>query len=213
MNEAGFGVEGIADLFAATGETWVRDVGRRYIEQLTRVLEAPDGRWHRHFFRHDREVNPADDATRGMGWAMEGLTAAYRMGLGDHYLEKAVKMGRHLLEHQRADGSWGVQYTDRSAEQSADDKGTPLWSVLFYRMHTLTGDGQYLHAARAARDWTASQLYSGHDPDGVGGIPTTAPNGGIIYWPRYQLSCLYSVGFAAIAMEHELLAPRGAAHE
>ena len=205
MNEAGFGMEGIADLYLETREPWVLETGRKYIEQLIELFETPEGLWHRHFFRHDRAVNPADSATRGMGWAMEGLTAAYRMGLGDTYLEKARQMAEHLLAHQRTDGCWGVIFTDKPGSDAGDDdKGTPLWSVLFYRMYRLTGDERYLRSARAALSWCISQLSTGPDPDGVGGMPTTTPSGGVIYWPRYRVSCLYSVAFAAIAMEEEL---------
>lgn len=200
MNEAGFGMEGIADVYAETGDSRHQEIGRLYIRQLLDVLEAEDGLWHRNFFHHSGKVLKNDWMTRGLGWAMEGLTAAWRMGLGDVYLEKAVRMAARLLEHQRGDGSWGY-HLDRGPAPAnpVSEKGTALWSVLFLRLHRMTGDDAYREAALRALCWCRRNQYRGPDPDGSGGIPVASAYAGVNFRPHFRLSCLYTVSFAVLA--------------
>jgi hypothetical protein len=42
--------------------------------------------------------------TRGLGWAMEGLLANFRMDPGTKWLGKAQEMGDHLSRAQHEDG-------------------------------------------------------------------------------------------------------------
>ena len=47
VDEAGFGMEGLAEYFRITGDSEVRTIGRRYIDQILAKFERPDGLWDR----------------------------------------------------------------------------------------------------------------------------------------------------------------------
>lgn len=204
MDEAGFGMEGIAQLYLDTREPRWAAIGRKYIDQLIHHFEMPDGTWARNYFRHSRSVEPPFNLTRGMGWAMMGISSAARMGLGDQYLEKCGRMASVLQRYQNEDGSWWYRFSEADPVNGVAEKGTAVWTVMFYRLYSLTGDESYLRTARRGLSWLMNSQYRGEDPDGYGGIPVTGPMSGVAYRPFFEMSCQYTAGFLGIALLTEL---------
>jgi len=204
MDESGFAGEGLADTYLQTRDPKHRRIAQAFMERMLKHFERPDGLWERVYIRHSKYMRPFQGQTRGMGWAMEGLTAAYRMGLGDGYRERSRKLADFLLDHQQPNGAWSFFCTDPLEKNGPEEKGTALWSVLMYRFHDMTGETKYRDAARRALRWCIEQQYFGDDPDGWGGLPASTPAAGVVYRKFFELSCLYAVGFFALALLREI---------
>lgn len=204
MDEAGFGMEGIAELYLDTGDPRVAEIGRKYIDQLIRYFEMPDGTWARNYFRHSRTVEPPFDLTRGAGWAMMGISSAARMGLGEEYLEKCRRMASVLMKHQNEDGSWWYRFSEADPVNGIAEKGTAVWTVMFYRLYKMMGNTQYLETARKGLIWLINSQYKGTDRDGRGGVPVSGPMSGVSYRPFFRMACQYTAGFLGLALMEEL---------
>lgn len=204
MDEAGFGMEGIAELYLDTGDPRIAEIGRRYIDQLIRYFEMPDGTWARNYFRHSRTVEPPFDLTRGAGWAMMGISSAARMGLGEEYFEKCRRMASVLMNYQNEDGSWWYRFSEADPVNGIAEKGTAVWAVMFYRLYKMTGDAAYLETAGKALSWLIGNQYRGADRDGRGGVPVAGPMSGVSYRPFFRMACQYTAGFLGLALIEEL---------
>lgn len=204
VNEAGFGMEGIADLYQLTGDERYLKIGKVYIDQLIEYLENEDGLWDKNYFRHSQKVDKNDFLTRGMAWAMMGVTSAYRMSGEETYLEKSKVMAQSLMEHQLPDGSWAFYYNQGPEVYGVSEKGTAAWCYLFYRMYHMTQDKEYLDTARKALTWLINNQYYDSDIQGHGGIPARTPQSGVVSRAFYKLSCSYTVGFFSLALLEEL---------
>lgn len=204
MDEAGFGMEGIAELYLGTGDPRIAEIGRKYIDQLIRYFEMPDGTWARNYFRHSRLVEPPFDLTRGAGWAMMGISSAARMGLGEEYLEKCRRMASVLMKYQNEDGSWWYRFSEADPVNGIAEKGTAVWTVMFYRLYKMMGDTQYLETARKGLSWLINSQYKGADRDGRGGVPVSGPMSGVSYRPFFRMACQYTAGFLGLALMEEL---------
>jgi hypothetical protein len=204
MDESGFGMEGLADTFIETQSDDDKKVAETYLGQLLRHLERPDGLWERNYWRHSKTIQPFSANTRGMGWAMEAVTSAWRMGLGDEYLKKSKLMADFMLRNQHEDGCWSFVCTEPKESQGVSEKGTPLWSVLLYRLYDMCHEEQYLNGARKALRWCVRNQYFGGDTDGWGGLVGCSPASGVTYRKYFNLSCFYAVGFFALALLEEL---------
>ncbi|GHV47500.1 hypothetical protein AGMMS49546_37190 [Spirochaetia bacterium] len=204
MDEAGFGMEGIAELYLETKDEKHAAIGKKYIDQLITYLEMPDGTWGRNYHRHSRSVEPPQNQTRGAGWAMMGISSATRMGLGDEYLNKCNRMAEVLMKYQRDDGSWWYCFSEPNETHGVEEKGTAVWAVMFYRLYRLTGNTRYLETARKALNWLIRRQYLGEDSDGYGGIPVNGPMSGVVYRPYFKLACQYTAGFFGLALLEEL---------
>ncbi len=204
LDEAGFGAKGRAELFRLTGDNGLPGLIGRYMNPLRERLERPDGGWDRFWYVADSARTPTECMTRGLGWAMEGLLSSYTATGEEDYLDAAKRMAAELIRNQRADGGWTFMY-DRSVEEvGMSDKGTPLWSLLLYRLHAETGDAEHLKAARAALAWSRSHMRRGPNDEARGGIVGVTPQSGIAYRPWFRVCCTYSTAFAAQAIIHEL---------
>ncbi len=225
MDESGFGMEGFAEVHRVTGSEKYRDLGRRYLESLTRVLQRDDGLWDRTWHRKDpaREDDswpmrgpegvpirvPTNANTRGLAWAMMGLLAADRLLPDEGHLEAAVRMARHPQKAQHFDGHWNFLYDRPEAEVGISEKGTAIWSILFYRLHRKTGDPAHLEAARKALQWCLDNRYSEPgDPLAHAGIMGRSPASGVVYRRWFPLICTYTMSFYGNALIAELDAPR-----
>jgi hypothetical protein len=202
--EAGFGVEAFAELYRATRNEEVRAVGHRYIDGLIEKLEMPDGLWYRHWWRNTRERTPCEYKSRSLGWAEMGLQAAHRMSPERGYLERAVRLAEHFLAAQDESGAWGLLIDRPLGKTEVSAKGTALWSMLFYRLHRLTGDPRHLAAARRALRWLIDRQYTGPDPDGEGGVISCSAFSGVNYRRWFKLSCAYTSSFFGLAALEEL---------
>ena len=205
IDESGFGVEGLSALFAATGNRRYQQQADDYIKRHLAKLARPDGLWDRGW--HQRTgVMATKRMTRGLGWAMEGLLAAHQAVPEGGYLAQARRMADQMAKWQRPDGGW-VFIADQPVEKNGiSEKGTALWSLLYYRLYAATGEASYLATARKALAWCMNNQYQGPDLEARGGIigvtDHSAVGGGYRAW--YRVCCAYTSGFAALAAVEEL---------
>lgn len=205
IDESGFGVEGLRALYATTKEPRYKKQADDYMQQHLAKLTREDGLWERGWNRRTG-VMPTIRMTRGLGWAMEGLLAAHEAVPEGDYLKQAIRLADSMMKWQRADGSW-VFIADQTVERyGISEKGTALWSLLFYRLHRATGDARHLAAARQALSWCIANQYRGPDPEAHGGIvgmtEHSAVGAGHRAW--FKVACAYTTGFAALATIEEL---------
>lgn len=220
MDESGFGMEGFAEVFRATGDSKYQQVGREYLNSLVRVLGRDDGLWDRTWHRKDpaREDDswplpgpagkairvPSNANTRGLAWAMMGLLAAHRLLPDEGHLQAASRMAEHLIRAQRPEGHWTFLYNRPEDEVGIAEKGTAIWSLLLYRLYNETGDVRHLEAARKALGWCMKNRYTGPDALAAGGIIGLSPASGVVYRPWFRLICTYTMSFYGNALLAEL---------
>ena len=205
IDESGFGVEGLKALYECTGDRRYQKQADDYMKQHLAKLARADGLWERGWNRRTG-VMPTIRMTRGLGWAMEGLLAAHEAVPDGGYLAHARQMADQMAKWQRGDGSW-VFIADQPVERNGiSEKGTALWSLLYYRLYHATGDAGYLAVARRALSWCVANQYRGADPEARGGIvgmtEHSAVGAGHRAW--FRVSCAYTAGFAALAAIEEL---------
>ena len=205
IDESGFGVEGLSELFAVTGDRRYQQQADAYMKQHLAKLARSDGLWERGWNRKTG-VMPTIRMTRGLGWAMEGLLAADRAVPEGGYLAHARRMADQMAKWQRPDGSW-VFIADQSVEKNGiSEKGTALWSLLHYRLYHATGEASYLAVARKALSWCIANQYRGPDLEARGGIVGVTEHSAVGAGHRawFRVSCAYTSGFAALAAIEEL---------
>lgn len=203
VDESGFATEGVAELYAVTGDPRHRDIGLTYFDRVREKLERPDGIWNRGWNQKSGMMSAAF-ITRGMGWAMEGLLAAHRMKPDGGYLERAKTLAEHLMRWQQPDGSWSINADRPASVVGTAEKATALWSLLFYRLYHETRDPRHLAAARKALTWGVVNQYTGPDPEARGSVVGSAHDAGVGYRAWFPLSCTYTSAFFALAAMEEL---------
>jgi hypothetical protein len=206
LDETGWDPEGHEALYLATGEDIHRQIARTYMDKHMAKFQNENGLWNRSYDIARRQAYPPSHMTRGMGWAMEGLLAMNTVFPDTIYLDYARKMAEHLVTHQRPDGSW---YWVFDAEEGSDpavttEKGTPLWSFLFYRLYHATQDERYLVTARKALMWCLEHQYTGPDPEAIGGLVGRTNASMVGYRYFYDATCAYATGFFGLAILEEL---------
>ena len=204
IDESGFGTEGFAELYRVTGDTRYRDLSRKYLQQIVAKLERPDGLWDRSFVKTTGKSLATQRMTRGMGWAMEGLLAQHRADPQGGWLARATKMGDSLIATQLPDGSWAFNFDRPPAEVGISEKGTALWSLLFYRAHAASGEARHRDAARKALEWCVNNQYAGPDAEAHGGLIGVSPHSAVGYRPWFRVACTYASGFFGLATLEEL---------
>lgn len=200
LDEAGFGMKGIAELSRALPEKVYKEWGKTYITQILNCLEREDGLWDRMWTRSTQTVSEVSYHTRAMGWAMEGLLSSYELLEEAQYLEKAKKMADVMLKAQNIDGSWNFVFEKGSERQGIAEKGTAYWSGLLYRLYEFTKATAYFDGAEKALGWCLENQYLGEDSDGYGGVIGRNPSSGVIYRRYFDLSCTYTSAFLGDAI-------------
>ena len=205
IDESGFGVEGLSALYAVTGNRRYQQLSDDYMKQHLAKLARADGLWERGWNRKTG-VMPTIRMTRGLGWAMEGLLAANQAVPEGGYLAHARRLADQMAKWQRADGSW-VFIADQPVEKNGiSEKGTALWSLLYYRLYRATGETSYLATARKALTWCVNNQYRGPDLEARGGIVGVTEHSAVGAGHRafFRVACAYTAGFAALAAIEEL---------
>jgi len=202
IDEAGFGIKGLAAVYLATRETVYKDITRKYTEQFFDKMILEDGLWEKIWYRSTGQPGPRLFGTRSLGWSMEGLLSAHSaIPENPKYLEYAEKLASHFLASQHADGFWYFVFADPAT--GIGEKGTALWSMLLYRLYGYTQKQEYLTAARRALLWCIGDQYKGPDPEPVGALVSYNCRSGII---PYRNWCRMACSYASAFMGHALLA-------
>jgi hypothetical protein len=211
IDESGFGTEGIDAVYQATHESKYQDLCIEYMDKHLAIFERGgkrgtdcDGLWDRQYHFSTGQVDPTEYMTRGLGWAMEGLLAAYRCTGRQDYLDKASRMAGALIRYQQPDGSWAFKCNRSVSEAGAADKGTSLWCLLLYMLYRETHEEPVLSAARRALRWCMDNQYRGSNPHAYGGIISVSGESGITYRHWFRLCCQYTSAFFGLALLEEL---------
>ncbi len=203
LNEQGFATEGINELYRVNPNPLYPKIGDEYMKMLMKKFETPSGIWNRLYRIEQQKAEPTQYHTRGVGWAMEGLIAVYELTGDPSYLNKAVKMGQHLIDNQLDDGSWSYDFKSQNPGE-VSEKGTALWSLLFYKLYRFTEDPMHLKTARKALLWCLNNQYDGPDLHAHGGLVGLSRQSGVVYRQWFPLACTYSSGFFGLAVIEEL---------
>jgi hypothetical protein len=204
LDETGWDPEGHAALYEATGDERYRKIGKKFMDKHMKVFQREDGLWHRAYDWTTGEHSETIRMTRGSGWAMEGLLAMNRMYPNDVYLDYAEKMAAQFQSNQNEDGSWSFIFDGDPREVGISEKGTALWSMLFYQLHEATGELSYLQTARNALKWCLNNQYTGPDPEAIGGLVGSTPASMVGIRQYFPASCAYTTGFFGLAILEEL---------
>jgi hypothetical protein len=102
--------------------------------------------------------------------------------------------------------SWNFVFDAPEGDKTAipTDKGTPLWSLLMYRIYQTTKKSKYLQSARKALVWCLDNLYSGPDPEAIGSIVGRTNASMVGYRFFFDATCAYSTGFLGLAILEEI---------
>lgn len=204
LNETGWDPEGHAALYEVTGEEQYRKIGKEFMDKHMKVFQREDGLWHRAYDWTTEEHVESLKMTRGLGWAMEGLLAMNRMYPDTIYLDYAEKLGKNLQSAQNEDGSWSFIFDGDPTEVGISEKGTALWSMLFYQLYAATGESSYLETARNALLWCLENQYTGPDFEAIGGLVGSTPASMVGIRQYFPASGAYTTGFFGLAILEEL---------
>jgi uncharacterized protein YyaL (SSP411 family) len=174
------------------------------MDKHMKVFQREDGLWHRAYDWTTNKHVETVRMTRGLGWAMEGLLAMNRMYPDTIYLDYAEKLAKNLQNGQNADGSWSYIFDRDAKEVGISEKGTALWSLLFYQLYKATGNSAYLQTARQALSWCLESQYTGPDMEAVGGLVGSTPASMVGIREYFPASCAYTTGFFGLAILEEL---------
>jgi hypothetical protein len=206
LDESLFGTIGFRRLHEAKGSPRVADAGRRFLESHLQHMGRESGLLARAWLRDEnRDIWDAD--IKGHAWVIEGYLDGYRLSGDAKYLALARTLAAKVISCQGVDGSWTYLFKRPEAGDAIDDKGTAIWAYLFYDLHRVTRDPQYLDVARRALGWCLRQQYRGDDPNLDGAIYHPCS---MAYVRRRPMTVLYTTTFFGLALlqELELTAPR-----
>jgi len=144
--------------------------------------------------------------SRGEGWAIEGLLAAYRSTADTRYLKEAARIALLMAAEQNADGSWAYVLGFKGVPDNADkagtgicEKGTPILAYLFIELYEIDSSLVVLReAAERALAWCEANM-SEDDGLGYGGIKARSLNSGIIGLPFLTTATGYANAFYILA--------------
>lgn len=204
LDETGWDPEGHAALYEVTGDDRFRKIGKEFMDKHMKVFQREDGLWHRAYDWTTGKHVETIKMTRGLGWAMEGLLAMNRMYPDTIYLEYAKKLAKNLQKSQNPDGSWSFIFDGEAQEVGISEKGTALWSLLFYQLYQATGNSDDLQTARKALSWCLENQYTGPDIEAIGGLVGSTPASMVGIREYFPASCAYTTGFFGLAILEEL---------
>lgn len=204
ISEAGFGSEGICEVYLETKDETIKATGELFTDRLLTKFQQEDGLWACKVNFSPEKIIPSQKHTRGQGWAMEGLISSYNMIKNSKYKKLAERMATVLMDYQHNEGYWTYNFDKPVSEVGISEKGTALWSLLFYRLYEITKNPKHLEAARKALIWCMDNQYTGADVEGQGGVIGVTFQSGVTYRNWFPLACSYTSGFFGLAILEEL---------
>ena len=204
ISEAGFGPEGICEVYLETKDEVIKATGELYINRLLNKFQQEDGLWARKYNFNPEKIIPSIKHTRGQGWAMEGLISSYTMTKDVKYLKLAERMAEVLMKYQNEGGFWTYNFDKPVSDVGISEKGTALWSLLFYRLYEINNKQEYLETARKALLWCMDNQYMDTDMEGHGGLIGKTSQSGVTYRNWFPLACSYTSAFFGLAVLEEL---------
>ncbi|MDR0997784.1 MAG: hypothetical protein LBL70_01855 [Treponema sp.] len=143
--------------------------------------------------------------SRGEGWAIEGLLAAYRAAGDPVYLKEASRLGTLMADQQNKDGSWSYVLGYDGRPDSADkagtgicEKGTAVLAYFLLELYQVNQDQRFLDAAGRALAWCEENMSREAGP-GYGGINARSLNSGITGLPYLTTATGYANAFYILA--------------
>lgn len=144
--------------------------------------------------------------TRGLGWTIEGLLAAYRGTGEERYLKEAAALARLTSEEQNEDGSFSyiLGYEGVPAQEDKDgtgvcEKATAILAYLFYDICTLDQtQKELIESADRAVSWCEANIHKGPGT-GYGGIKAAGIRSGITCMSYLTIATQYANAFYILA--------------
>lgn len=200
LDESGFGMVGFEELYRSTGEEWVREAGKLFIDRHLDIFLYDGPMWRRIYMRDERRRFGNPDV-KGHGWIIDAYLSAYGLTGEQRYLDLGVDLADRTLECQHEDGSWTIGYHVPEDNESRDDKAGGIWAYQMRRLHALTGDPRYLESSRRAMSWCARQLTVDPRRQDYGSMVNAKP---MAHITNREMAVLYSTTFYGLALLEEL---------
>ena len=202
--ESSMGLPGLAALYLATGDEIYQETTIRLANLLIKTFEREDGLWKVFYQEQTGRATPVNYWTKAQGYCVDGLIEAHKAAPDQGYLEKAQRISGHVLNAQRADGSWTVRF-DRTAEHvGICDKSTALWAGLLIRQYKMTGNKDYYTSGMKAIEWCMDHQYFGDDPAARGALVARNWASGVNFRHWWDVVVTYSVAFLGDAIAEAL---------
>jgi uncharacterized protein YyaL (SSP411 family) len=204
LDESGFGMVGFEGLHNSTGEKWVRDVGKLFIDRHLDVFLNDGPMWHRIYMRDEQRPFGGPDV-KGHAWIVDCYLSAYGLTGEQRYLDLAGELAERTMACQHEDGSWTVGYHVPEEGESRDDKAAGIWAYQMRRLYSLTGDSRHLNSSRKAIAWCDRQLSVDPAVQGFGSMVNPKP---MAHIKTRDLAVLYSTTYYGLALVEEIKAAR-----
>lgn len=152
--------------------------------------------------------------TRGLGWTIEGLLAAYRGTEEKRYLKEAAELARLTAKEQNEDGSFSYILGYHGVPEQKDregtgicEKATAILAYLFYDICTLDqSQKELLESADRAMVWCEANIHRGQGM-GYGGIKAAGIKSGITCMSYLTIATQYANAFYILAKLKRMEAP------
>lgn len=198
--DGGFTATLFAELYRVTGDDAWKHTLTRFMDWFVDALYDRKRQW---FWRMWYTYRPVarEVFTRGQGWALDGLLAAYETTDKEAYAEVIQELAGTLLRHQSADGTW--PYILDRPNSGACTKATPILAYHLLRAWRLFGEDAWRDAALRALDACDADMDMGRtDARSYGGIHRRSTEG-CIYGPS-GVSSVFMYGQCYYLLAHSL---------
>lgn len=189
--DMGFTADLFAELYRLTGnETY-----KAFLEKFIKVYIATFYDRKEKFFASsigaDRKRR-GGYFSRGQGWAMEGLCAAYEILRDQEIFQIMEEVTNSIVDAQLANGGWSCNFQKARALMGEDCKGIPVIakSLLVWAEHSKQKN-RFIDSVKKAYDWCVNHT----DPE-TGAIVSFSTNGAIEHSPNASVGFLYANAYA-----------------
>ena len=184
------------ELFSITGDDKWRKACVLFSDWYISNFSNPSGAMNSAWFSK-RVYTSHNYFSRGQGWAIEGLIAAYECTKKEKYLVRAFKCADFCVREQNSNGSWYYEIGDSDGGEC--NKATPVLAYVLARISEYTKNNKYHNAAKRALSWCKSHIYNGNDKNAKGGIVTWTWEGCITRPRNRRTAVPYANAYANMA--------------